>query len=222
VHSKHMAEPDITDRGPILVVEDDADFRELVTTLLTEAGYTVADADSGEAALLAVDERPPALVILDVWLPGLSGYEVCRQLRSRFGEGLPVIFLSGTRTEPFDRVGGLLIGADDYIVKPFFADELIARIQRLLARSGVGSEAANDRCVAAGLTQREQRVLQLLAAGLTQRAIAAELHISGKTVAAHIQRILAKLNVHSRAEAVAYAYRNALVEVETQLPAGAT
>lgn len=216
-----MAEPDITDRGPILVVDDDAGFREHVTTLLTEAGYTVADADSGEAALLAVDERPPALVILDVWLPGLSGYEVCRQLRSRFGEGLPVIFLSGTRTEPFDRVGGLLIGADDYIVKPFFADELLARVQRLLARSVVGSEAASDRCVAAGLTEREQRVLQLLAEGLTQRAIAAELHISGKTVAAHIQRILAKLDVHSRAEAVAYAYRNALVEVETPLPAGA-
>jgi DNA-binding NarL/FixJ family response regulator len=216
-----MAEPDTTDRGPILVVDDDADFRELVTTLLTEAGYTVADADSGEAALRAVDERPPTLVVLDVWLPGLSGYEVCRQLRLRFGEGLPVIFLSGTRTEPFDRVGGLLIGADDYIVKPFFADELIARIQRLLARSGVGSEAANDRCVAVGLTEREQRVLQLLAGGLTLHAIAAELHISGKTVAAHIQRILAKLDVHSRAEAVAYAYRNALVEVETPLPAGA-
>ena len=150
-----------------------------------------------------------------------SGYEVCRRLRSHFGEGLPVIFLSGTRTERFDRVGGLLIGADDYMVKPFFADELIARIQRLLARSVVGSEAANDKCVAMGLTQREQRVLQLLAGGLTQHAIAAELHISGKTVAAHIQRILVKLGVHSRAEAVAYAYRNALVEVETQLTAGA-
>ena len=75
--------------------------------------------------------------------------------------------------------------------------------------------------MAVGLTEREQRVLQLLAGGLTQRAIAAELHISGKTVAAHIQRILAKLDVHSRAEAVAYAYRNALVEVETPLPAGA-
>jgi DNA-binding NarL/FixJ family response regulator len=132
-----------------------------------------------------------------------------------------VIFLSGTRTEPFDRVGGLLIGADDYVVKPFFDDELLARVQRLLARSAVGSEAASDRCVAAGLTEREQRVLQLLAEGLTQRAIAAELHISGKTVAAHIQRILAKLDVHSRAEAIAYAYRNALVEVEMPLPAGA-
>ena len=211
----------MSDRGPILVVDDDAALRELITTLLTEAGYRVVEADSGEAALLACEERPPALVILDVCLPELSGYGVCRRLRSHFGEGLPVIFLSGTRTERFDRVGGLLIGADDYMVKPFFADELIARIQRLLARSVVGSEAANDKCVAMGLTQREQRVLQLLAGGLTQHAIAAELHISGKTVAAHIQRILVKLGVHSRAEAVAYAYRNALVEVETQLTAGA-
>ena len=216
-----MPVPDMSDRGPILVVDDDAALRELITTLLTEAGYRVVEADSGEAALLAFDERPPALVILDVCLPELSGYEVCRRLRSHFGEGLPVIFLSGTRTERFDRVGGLLIGADDYMVKPFFADELIARIQRLLARSVVGSEAANDKCVAMGLTQREQRVLQLLAGGLTQHVIAAELHISGKTVAAHIQNILVKLGVHSRAEAVAYAYRNALVEVETRLPAGA-
>jgi DNA-binding NarL/FixJ family response regulator len=216
-----MPEPDITDCGPILVVDDDAAFRELVTTLLTQAGYSVVDADAGEAALLAVGERPPALVLLDVCLSGLSGYEACRQLRLRFGDRLPVIFVSGTRTEPYDRAGGLMIGADDYIVKPFFPDELIARVQRLLARSVVESEGANQRCVAAGLTQREQQVLQLLARGLTQHAIAAELHISGKTVAAHIQRILVKLDVHSRAEAVAYAYRDGLVEVERQLPAGA-
>src|SRR6476660_7628659 len=112
-----MPVPDMSDRGPILVVDDDAALRELITTLLTEAGYRVVEADSGEAALLACDERPPALVILDVCLPELSGYEVCRRLRSHFGEGLPVIFLSGTRTERFDHVEGLLIGADHYMVK---------------------------------------------------------------------------------------------------------
>jgi DNA-binding NarL/FixJ family response regulator len=216
-----MPEPDMTDCGPILVVDDDAAFRELVTTLLTEAGYAVAGADSGEAALRAIGERPPALVVLDICLPGLSGYEVCRQLRLRFGERLPVIFASGTRTEPYDRAGGLMIGADDYVVKPFFPDELIARIERLLVRSRGDFAATDARCVAAGLTQREQEVLQLLALGLTQHAIAGKLHISGKTVAAHIQRILVKLDVHSRAEAVAYAYRNALVEHEAELPAGA-
>jgi DNA-binding NarL/FixJ family response regulator len=71
------------------------------------------------------------------------------------------------------------------------------------------------------LFQREQQVLRLLAQGLTQAAICAELHISGKTVATHVQRILAKLDVHSRAEAVAFAYRHGLVEVELPLPAGA-
>jgi DNA-binding NarL/FixJ family response regulator len=209
-----MAEPDITDRDPILVVDDDADLRELVTTLLTEAGYRVVEADSGEAAVLAVDERPPALVILDVCLPELSGYEVCRQLRLRFGERLPVIFVSGARTEPFDRTGGLLLGADDYVVKPFFSDELLARVQRLLVRSRELQET-NDGFLGADLTEREQQVLQLLAQGSNQHAIAAELHISSNTVAAHIQRVLTKLDVRSRAEAVAYAYRHALVEVET-------
>ena len=71
-----MPVPDMSDRGPILVVDDDAALRELITTLLTEAGYRVVEADSGEAALLACEERPPALVILDVCLPELSGYGV--------------------------------------------------------------------------------------------------------------------------------------------------
>jgi DNA-binding NarL/FixJ family response regulator len=211
----------MTDCAPILVVDDDAGFRELVSNLLVGAGHTVAEADSGEAALLAVGDRPPALVILDVCLPGFSGYEICRRLRARFGERLPIIFVSGTRTEPFDRAGGLLIGADDYIVKPFFPDELIARVERLLWRSHADSNGAAGTDPVPGLTEREQQVLRLLAQGLTQAAICAELHISGKTVATHVQRILAKLDVHSRAEAVAFAYRHGLVEVELPLPAGA-
>ena len=93
-------------------------------------------------------------------------------------------------------------------------------IQRLLARSVVGSEAANDSAWpwtdSARATRRSN-----CSQGTPRHAIAAELHISGKTVAAHIQKILVKLGADSRAEAVAYAYRNALVEVETRLPAGA-
>src|SRR5262245_5048112 len=159
----------MTDSRQILVVDDDPSFREYVSSLLVEAGYTVADADSGKAALLTFGERPPGLVILDVCLPGFSGYEICRQLRTRFGERLPVIFVSGTRTESYDRAGGLLIGADDYVVKPFSPDELIARVERLLVRSRIDSTATDQACEVAGLTEREAQVLQLLAGGLTQK-----------------------------------------------------
>ncbi len=145
-------------------------------------------------------------------LPGISGYEVCRQLRERFGEQLPIIFVSGDRTEAHDRVAGLMIGADDYLSKPFVPDELVARVQRLLVRSEAGNGTkGGSGARATRLTEREQEVLQLLAEGLAQGAIAAELYISPKTVATHIQRILAKLEVHSRAEAVSQAYKLGLV-----------
>jgi DNA-binding NarL/FixJ family response regulator len=149
-------------------------------------------------------------MVLDVKLPGLSGYEVCRRVRDRFGGETAVLFISGERTEPFDRAAGLLVGADDYVVKPFEPGELIARARRLLARTdGNGNSPDVDR---AKLTRRELQVLGLLAQGLTQKQIARELVISSKTVATHIQRILAKLKVHSRAQAVALAHRSGILE----------
>jgi DNA-binding response OmpR family regulator len=192
--------------GPILVVDDDASLRALVCDLLEHAGYETFEAESGRAALDAAVEAMPALVVLDVAMPGLSGYEVCRSLRARVGDGLPILFVSGTRTEAHDRVAGLLLGGDDYLVKPFAPDELIARVRSLLRRA----PAPARRSV---LTAREQEVLQLLARGLNQPDIAQRLVISGRTVGTHIERILEKLAVRSRAEAVAVAYRDGLVSV---------
>ncbi len=195
---------------PILVVDDVANYRELVTTLLRQAGYAVEEASTAQEALEITDCEEPALVLLDVVLPEVSGYELCRRLRDRFGEALPIIFLSGTRTDPLDSVAGLLVGADDYVVKPFEPAELIARVRRALTRS-VELQRANGSS-ANGLTPREREVLSLLSEGLTQSEIAGRLVISPKTVATHIQRILGKLDVHSRAEAVSRAYRLGLVE----------
>jgi DNA-binding NarL/FixJ family response regulator len=200
-----------SDCGPILIVDDDSPSRELVSCLLEGAGYSTIEADTGEVALDLAGEHQPSLVLLDVHLPGVSGYEVCHQLRERFGERLPIVFVSGDRTEPQDRVAGLMIGADDYVVKPFFPDELVARVRRLLMRNGAEPNEKGGAELSASLTEREQEVLQLLAEGLTQDAIAAELYISPKTVATHIQRILSKLGVHSRAEAVSRAFRLGLV-----------
>lgn len=193
--------------GKVLVVEDDANLRELVRSLLERAGYATLGFASGEDVLAAVER--PALVILDVRLPGLSGYEVCRELKDKFGTSLPVLLVSAVRTEAFDRAAGLLIGADDYMVKPLDPDELIARVRRHLPPQTRATEAPPGVVL---LTPREREVLQLLAGGMDQREIAERLVISSKTVSTHIQHILVKLGVHSRAQAVAAAHRYGLSE----------
>jgi DNA-binding NarL/FixJ family response regulator len=196
--------------GSILVVDDDASVRTLLTELLSDLGKPVRAASSGPEAVASLDAGPPALMVLDINLPGLSGYEVCRRVKDRFGGETPVLFISGERTEPFDRAAGLLVGADDYVVKPFEPGELIARARRLLARSDARADAPH--VDGAKLTRRELQVLGLLGQGLNQKQIARELVISSKTVATHIQRILTKLKVHSRAQAVALAHRSGLLE----------
>ena len=188
-----------------LVVDDDPGLLGLLSRLLELEDLEVTAVSSGEAALAAAREERPDLAVLDVNLPGLSGYEVCRALRELYGPTLPIVFVSGARTEPYDRVAGLLLGADDYLVKPFAPDELLARVRALLRR------AAGERPRASRLTAREQQVLQLLAEGLSQRDISDSLVISPRTAGKHIERILEKLEVRSRAQAVAVAYRDDLV-----------
>jgi DNA-binding NarL/FixJ family response regulator len=195
--------------GPVLVVDDDASCRRLIKSVLEGAGYRTVEAKTGEEALALVRSERPSLVILDVKLTGLSGYEVCRELKETFGKGLPIFFVSGERTDSFDRVGGLLIGADDYVVKPFAPDELIARVRRYVTPAETVSRGPQESTF--GLTQREFEVLGLLADGFGQLEIATNLVISPKTVGTHIQRILTKLQVHSRAQAVAIAHRDGLL-----------
>ena len=200
-----------TNCGSILIVDDDANYRAFVSTMLGRVGYGTREASSGEEALNSVRRERPSCVLLDVLLPGVTGYEVCRELRDEYGEALPIIFVTGERTEPGDRVAGLLLGADDYVVKPFDPDELLARVRRSIVRSQLDGRRRGDHVRALfGLTDRERDIVMRLADGMGQKAIAAELVISPKTVATHIQRILAKLGVHSRAEAVAVAHREGL------------
>ena len=117
----------------ILVVDDDRQILNLMRRGLSFAGYTVDLAESGEQALALARERPPALVILDIMLPGLDGLDVCRRLRAGDRE-LPILMLTAKGRVP-DRVAGLDAGADDYLVKPFAFDELLARIRALLRRT---------------------------------------------------------------------------------------
>jgi DNA-binding NarL/FixJ family response regulator len=191
-------------RGYVLVVDDDELFVDSVCTLLAAAGYRSLAAATGEEALRIAREQAPLVVLLDIQLPKLNGYEVCRALREEFGRTLAVAFVSGTRTEAVDVSSGLHVGADDYLVKPCDPSELVARVAALMRR--VQPNGANHR----NLTGREVEVLRLLSDGLEQKAIAGRLSISPKTVAIHIEHILGKLHVHSRAQAVAVAYREDL------------
>ncbi len=202
--------------GPILVVDDDADFRAYIVVLLSRAGFAATlEAATGEEALAAVRAERPALVLLDVFLPDINGFEVCRTLRDELGDDLPIIFVSGERVEPADRAVGLLVGGDDYLVKPVDPDEFLARVRRAVVRSRREPAGPSPTSRRLDLTKRELEVLGRLAQGHAQAQIAAELVISPKTVASHVQRILAKLGVHSQAQAVAAAYQLGVIRGPT-------
>ena len=200
----------------ILIADSDRGSRTRITRLLQRIGYETQEAQTGREALEAAGKTPPVLALVEVNLPEVSGYEVCHELHDRFGDGVSVIFLSADRTEPYDRVAGLLLGAVDYIVKPFNSDELLARVRSALRRSGREPRGGPEGPAGPSpdLTTREREVLSLLAGGLNQADIAAALYISPKTVGTHIQRILTKLGVHSRAHAVAVAHERGLADAD--------
>jgi DNA-binding NarL/FixJ family response regulator len=192
----------------ILIADGDASARKELARVFERAGFRTVQASTGHEALDLIQAAPPTAAVLEPSLAGISGYEICRVLRDGFGDTIPIIFVSASRTESYDRVAGLLLGADDYLPKPFASDELLARVRRLVERTVRVSPI-----VASRLTKRELEVLGLLADGLTQPEIARRLVISEKTVGSHIERILSKLGVRSRTQAVALAFREDLVPV---------
>jgi two-component system response regulator MprA len=125
--------------GSVLIAEDDERVRESIGRVLAYEGYDVRTAGDGDEALAAVADAPPDVIVLDVMMPKLDGLAVCRQLR-RQGDATPVLMLTA-RHEVGDRVAGLDAGADDYLVKPFALDELLARLRALLRRSVTAGDA---------------------------------------------------------------------------------
>jgi DNA-binding NarL/FixJ family response regulator len=192
-----------------LVADPDPRQRHFVHALLRKAGFRAEAVATGEEALEAARRERPQLVVLEVRLGDISGYEVCRALREELGDGVGIVFVSADRTDPCDRVAGLLIGADDYLGKPLARDELLARVRALARRAGAYDHLKAP-ALSHGLTGRELEVLHLLADGNDQQAIAERLFITPKTVGKHIEHILTKLPARSRAEAVAIAYRQGL------------
>jgi len=131
----------------ILVVEDEASFSDALSYVLTKEGYEVIVADTGDGAIKAFDKEGADLVLLDLMLPGLSGTEVCRQLRTR--SQVPIIMLTAKDSE-VDKVVGLELGADDYVTKPYSKAELVARIKAVLRRGSGGQEEDSNQLITAG------------------------------------------------------------------------
>jgi len=130
----------------ILAVEDEASFSDALAYLLGREGFEVIVAESGTAAIDLFDRQGADLILLDLMLPGLSGTEVCRQIRSR--SNVPIIMLTAKDSE-VDKVVGLELGADDYVTKPYSSRELVARIRAVLRRRGE-DEVASDGVLSAG------------------------------------------------------------------------
>jgi DNA-binding response OmpR family regulator len=117
--------------GPILVVDHDEHARALVGSVLESAGFRVAEAATGESALALARSARPRLALVDVFLPGLSGYEVCHRLKTEYN--VPVVLVSRASRESLDRVAGMLLGADACITKPFATDDLLDRVRSVMS-----------------------------------------------------------------------------------------
>jgi len=135
------------DAAAILVADDDAHIVELVSLYLRRAGYRVETAYDGDEALRKARDLQPALLVLDVMMPGPDGLQVCRQLRRK--GNVPIVLLTA-RSSDIDKIAGLRLGADDYVTKPFNPDELVARVDAVLRRAGDGSQPAAPERIAVG------------------------------------------------------------------------
>ncbi len=157
-------------KGHVLVVEDELSIAELVRAYLERDGFGVVWARSGEEALAEIGRHPVRLVVLDIGLPGIDGFEVCRRLRAR--TAVPIVILSA-REDEVDRVVGLEAGADDYVIKPFSPRELVARVKAVLRRA---DGAAGDGLAPGG----DEGVLE--AAGVTLDRAGREVTVGGERV----------------------------------------
>jgi two-component system phosphate regulon response regulator PhoB len=206
----------------VLVVDDEADIVALVAYHLAKSGYRVSTASSGTDALETARRERPALVVLDLMLPGLSGYEVLEQLRAGDATRDVAVLMLTARREEQDRIRGLSLGADDYLTKPFSPQELVLRVAAILRRVGAGGTSATDKLVLGpleidtaahtvrvsgelvDLTPTEFKLLHTLAerrgrvqarALLLQTVWEAAPDIQTRTVDMHVQRLRAKLGV---------------------------
>lgn len=223
----------------ILVVDDDLGTRLSISDYLELSGYSVIMADNGQDGLAMVKANYPDLIVTDIVMPRLNGYELVRQVRQQpHFRLLPVILLTA-RTKTQERILGYQSGCDLYLPKPFELEELGAAIRNLLERSKIikseyllsyqdnldalpsvktltesKSLAHQNNCseLLSSLTTREQEVLEMLTYGLSNADMGNKLHLSPRTVEKYVSSLLRKTETSNRAELVRFAIKHGLVE----------
>lgn len=223
----------------ILIVDDDLGTRLSISDYLELSGYSVITANDGQEALAMVEEYHPDLIVTDIVMPRMNGYELVRRVRQQAEFRLLPVILLTARTKTQERILGYQSGCDLYLPKPFELEELAAAIRNLLERSQIiqseyrfshqenlGNSSQTKTAEAhsseitqiqksqmlSSLTSREQEVLELLTHGLSNADMGQQLHLSARTVEKYVSSLLRKTATNNRAELVRFAMKHGLVE----------
>jgi DNA-binding NarL/FixJ family response regulator len=223
----------------ILVADDDLGTRLSISDYLELSGYSVLTADNGQEALTIVEEYHPDLIVTDIMMPRMNGYELVRRVRQRPAFRLLPVILLTARIKTQERILGYQSGCDLYLPKPFELEELAAAIRNLLERSQIIqseyrlsqpenlSATASTKAIEtpnslvteiqkpqmfSSLTTREQEVLELLTHGLSNAEMGHQLHLSPRTVEKYVSSLLRKTSTSNRAELVRFAIKHGLVD----------
>jgi DNA-binding NarL/FixJ family response regulator len=202
------------DRKKLLLVDDDPNLILLVKDYLEFRGYEVVTAENGREALTVLGQELPDMIICDIMMPEMDGYGFVEELRKQNqASWIPVLFLSA-KGQSQDRIKGLNLGADVYMVKPFEPEELVAQVESSLKQSGrliqhgdTGnlSETMIQVNPSVELTPTEVKVVQLVAKGLANKDIAQQMSLSQRTVESHVSNMLGKTGLNNRTELARWA-----------------
>lgn len=203
-----------------MLIDDDPNLILLVKDYLEFRGYEVVTAENGREALEVLEQEVPDMIICDVMMPEMDGYQLVSNIRQDPKTSwIPVLFLSA-KGQSQDRVKGLNIGADVYMVKPFEPEELVAQVESSLKQASrliqhkdaKGGDNAPKIQVPfdVELTPTELRVVQFVARGMANREIAEELNVSQRTIESHVSNMLGKTGLHNRTELARWAIENSM------------
>ena len=212
-----MKETSVKEHKRLLLIDDDPNLILLVKDYLEFRGYEVITAENGREALEVLENDVPDMIVCDVMMPEMDGYDFVSNIReAERTSWIPVLFLSA-KGQAQDRVKGLNVGADVYMVKPFEPEELVAQVEASLKQAfrqrqqlseGGDNESKIQVPFDVHLTQTEMKVVQFVARGLANKGIADELNVSQRTVESHVSNMLGKTGLKNRTELARWAMEN--------------